>query len=528
MSDAILQIRSDYDRVPYESFPFMQSSPSHVAAVALLFGLDAPAMDTCRVLELGCAAGGNIIPLAIRHPQARFLGVDLSPVQIETGQRLVQNLGLDNIELRQADLSTLENLGVFDYIICHGVFSWVPDNVQQAILRLCGASLAPDGIAYISYNTYPGWKAKEIIRDAMILRGKGKQAQENPLGYARGMIEFLQQVAPANSLLARIMQEHGPTISTGQEYYLWHEYLESFNRPSYFLDFLKQAGQHGLGYLGESAVATMFASNYGNQVERQLISECGDSQTQLEQYLDFISNRTFRQTLLVRAERAAGIRYALDGDRLKRLHVAARLPPLQTGEGLEGAPVAYGTEQAFLHLQDPAMKAAMEALNQHWPATLSFAQLTDAVRERLAARAPQGPAIEAQVLDLLEKLVIRGMCRISAAPIHSLAAGPDGLAGVPPLWRCYAETTREAGTAYVVNAWHEPVVLDPVEQALIGKLDGQASLPALTEHLLAQVRAGHIQFKIGDTLVTDDTDIRACAAEHAQRVLTRIPARLFL
>jgi len=146
----------DYDRLPYPSMPFAHTQPAHLAAVAALFGLSAADAGTARVLELGCAAGGNIIPLAARFPQASFVGIDLSPKQIESGRRRVAALGLSNIGLEQADLASLDMAGRhFDFVICNGVFSWVPVATQAAILRICERVLAPDGVATISYNVFP-------------------------------------------------------------------------------------------------------------------------------------------------------------------------------------------------------------------------------------------------------------------------------------------------------------------------------------------------------------------------------------
>ena len=149
MSDALTStITSYYDSVPYDSHPFPQSSIEHLEALAWLFGLEAPALARARVLELGCASGGNLIPMGARHPQAKLLGVDLSPVQIQQGQRMLAQTRVTNVELRTLSITDIdESLGEFDYIICHGVYSWVPEAVQEAILRVCSRHLAAGGVA---------------------------------------------------------------------------------------------------------------------------------------------------------------------------------------------------------------------------------------------------------------------------------------------------------------------------------------------------------------------------------------------
>ena len=132
--------------------------------MASLYGLASPGLENARVLEMGCAAGGNLLPFALNHPNAQVVGIDLSPQQIEAGQRVAEAAGARNLDLRAMSLTDITaEFGEFDYIICHGVFSWVPPDVRDAILRICRTNLAPEGIAYISYNIYPGWKASDVI-----------------------------------------------------------------------------------------------------------------------------------------------------------------------------------------------------------------------------------------------------------------------------------------------------------------------------------------------------------------------------
>src|SRR5574339_994634 len=121
-----------YDEIPYDSTPFADTHPAHLCVLGRMFGLNAPAPETARILELGCATGGNIIPLAYYLPNTRITGIELSTGQVAVAQDLIKGLGLSNIEVRQGDIMALGNeLGQFDYIIAHGVYSWVPAAVRQ-------------------------------------------------------------------------------------------------------------------------------------------------------------------------------------------------------------------------------------------------------------------------------------------------------------------------------------------------------------------------------------------------------------
>ena len=116
-----------------------------------MFGLNPPPIKTARVLELGCASGGNIAPMAESFPNAEFIGVDQSSRQIDEGLRFARAAGLTNLSLRHASIADVdESYGAFDYIVCHGVFSWVPTAVREKILEVCSRHLTRDGIAYVS------------------------------------------------------------------------------------------------------------------------------------------------------------------------------------------------------------------------------------------------------------------------------------------------------------------------------------------------------------------------------------------
>src|SRR5205085_5907592 len=162
-------VRETYERVPYPSGAQHHTHPDHVAALAILTGLDPAPPQRARVLELGCADGSNLIPMAAELADSRFVGIDLSPRQIENGRAMAGEMALENLELRAMSILDADvSLGQFDYIICHGVFSWVTTDVQEKILEICRANLAPNGVAYVSYNTYPGWRLREAARDMVV------------------------------------------------------------------------------------------------------------------------------------------------------------------------------------------------------------------------------------------------------------------------------------------------------------------------------------------------------------------------
>ena len=143
-------------------------------AKAKIYGLDPVAPNKARVLELGASCGGNIIPQAMYYPTATFTGIDLSGVQVEHGKEIIESIGLTNVTLLEKNIMDVDkSFGTFDYIIVHGIWSWVPDMVKDKILDICSENLSSRGIAYVSlqYCT-PGWKAVwNNCDDIIVVRG---------------------------------------------------------------------------------------------------------------------------------------------------------------------------------------------------------------------------------------------------------------------------------------------------------------------------------------------------------------------
>src|SRR3954470_6442485 len=143
-----------YDSVPYPGNVQPTTHPDRLAVGASLCGMRPPDVERCRVLELGCGDGANLIPIAHTLPGCTAVGIDLAMSAVEHARATAQALSLTNVSFHQADVLALpDDLGgPFDYIIAHGLYSWVPAAVRDALLVACGRLLAPDGVAYVSYN----------------------------------------------------------------------------------------------------------------------------------------------------------------------------------------------------------------------------------------------------------------------------------------------------------------------------------------------------------------------------------------
>ncbi|HEY9419994.1 MAG TPA: class I SAM-dependent methyltransferase, partial [Thermoanaerobaculia bacterium] len=365
MSDAT--VRDSYERVPYTSGSIPSSHPDNLAVRALLFGLEPPDLQHVRVLELGCADGGNLVPMASELPEGRFLGLDLSPRQIATGKERLKALGIGNVELRAMSILDVDaSLGEFDYILVHGVFSWVTPEIQDAILRICRENLAPRGVAYVSYNTFPGWHQRQMVREMMLYHTRGIEDLYEQSERSLGLLGFLAEAsAKGDELHGRFLQARFEHLSGYRDRpsYLIHEYLEESNNPLYFHRFMEMAGRHGLQYIADAENDLGEIDLLPPAVAERLRSLARD-RIELEQHFDFIANRTFRRSLLCR-EGLPLEELAMVPERMRRFHAASPVrPDTESPDVRSLAGVTFRSEKdRTFTVSHPPTKALLVALS---------------------------------------------------------------------------------------------------------------------------------------------------------------------
>jgi len=504
-------IAQSYDAVPYESRPFPQTHPARSAALARLFGLTPPAIERARILELGCAAGGNIIPMAASFPNATFVGIDLSPSQVEDGTARIQQLGLTNINLRHQSITDLSQAdGAFDYIISHGVYSWVPADVRRAILRIAHENLSPDGVAYISYNVHPGWRLRGVLREAMLFHiGSATDCAER-LAKARAFLNQLAEITDGATAYGQLLRQEAKAIAGQEDYYIAHEYLEHTNDPCYVGDFLADASSAGLAYLTEANFNVTIAETFGTDKGRQLRDLSGNNLERMEQYIDFLTGRTFRQSLLVHAAKHGTIMRTLTPDRLDGLHIQSNLTLIPPADAVTNPQPFIFRDPAARTLTTPCpyVCASLEALGRAYPRTASI--------DGLIGNAPDDIA-RATIRDALFKLVIAGMADLTtvpASPQMSLNDCPNAL----PLARADAA----AGRSWTTNPRHEAIPLDIVQCAVLPLLDGTHDTDALVAALRAKVAEGQIIFQKSGISLASEHEIADAAREHLAAALSKL------
>ncbi len=495
-------IASQYDELPYNSLPFPKTHPLRLAAIARLFGLEAPPMAEARVLELGCAAGGNIIPMAARFPGARFLGVDLGRKQVAEAQRRIAGLGLTNIEVRCESLTELgDDIGEFDYILSHGVYSWVPKPVQEALLRATGKHLAPTGIGYVSYNVAPGWHIYKPLRDAFRLMIPEHYGPAVRVEMARELLVMMQQQSPDRGPYGDMLRGSPARFANLPSDYIFHEYMEDSNDPVTIRDFIDDAEKAGLVYLADSDLSYLLPENFGPDFARQIRERTSGDLVTIEQMVDVMTGRTFRSTLLVPKPQLANISRGLSPRRIEGLH-------FQAGYGMkldrDGAKVTLSDSAGrTMSSAEPAVGPAVERLLARMPGTISFAECVAGFSEK-----DQG-----LVADAFYKMVIAGILDILAEPIVA------GKPGNRPKAFAIARADAAEGKDNTVNIRHDGVSLDPLAKTLLPAMDGATGRKELEKLLVDAAVAGRIKLGKDGKLAADARTLRQAAEDILPRAL---------
>ena len=450
-----------YDSIQYGSEPFRVSHPDNLAAVATLAGLEPPATTPCRVLELGCASGGNLIPLAYSLPSATLLGVDLSTEQVAAGQEQIEALDLANVELRACSLSDLpKDAGSFDYIIAHGLFSWIPPEVQVDLMELFRRHLAPDGLAYVSYNTNPGWRLRTMVRDMMLFHVGQLDQPEDRIQQGRALVQFLAAAAPRpDEPYARTVKAEAQLLAESPDYYLFHEHLEDENRPLYFHEFIGILGAHALEWVGEAKPTDLKPGELAPDAERAL-DRIAPAPLLREQYLDFLRGRAFRRSVLSHADRPRDERQP--HERAAKLHVSANLVTQEPIVIAGDAPGHFaGPGEARLQTTEPWLKAALLTLSEEFPRALPFPELEQRASDACGSTVPSEHLFAALHSGWLDGVI--GFHSSPPPTTRHLTERPMA----SPLVRLQA-----SGGTRVTNLLHTLVELGSREQSLLSLLDG--------------------------------------------------------
>jgi SAM-dependent methyltransferase len=497
-----------YERFEYPGFAYPQTHPARIEAIARLFALWPKGAAESRVLELGCGDGGNLLSLAQALPNAQLTGIDAAGGAIERGREMARKAGLQNVDLKEMDLEELPEGETpegweegFDYVVSHGVYSWIPPRARVALLAGVRRYLAKDGVAYVSYNAYPGSYLRDMARDILGYHVRGIEDPQERLDAARELMETIVAIE-VPSPYAQVLREHMERMLRYSTALLFHDDLAEVATPFYFHEFTEHAAQHRLRFLAEAELSESQMRGVPESAER-LMAALPDDVVVREQYLDFFKNRMFRQTLICHEE--AQIDREIDDRRIEGLWISSSARRVeeteeegagetaedQTGEAPGKATFATG-EGFSMTTSEPAVQGAMRALEEAWPKALDFEATAARAVEAAGPEAP-GERVEERLRGVLLQAYLARIVQLEGckAPVGKR---PEER----PKMNALARAQRAAGRTTVSSLLHANVRLEgETEEKLPELLDGsrdREELARATERPEAEIKAALERF----------------------------------
>lgn len=455
-------VASEYDRVFYAGNAFYYTHPNRLATFGSLLGMQPAPVADCRVLELGCGAGANLIPMAYQWPHSRFVGIDLSAAAIAQAETNVAALGLTNVELRQLDIMEIgPDFGQFDFIIAHGVYSWVPPAVRRHMMTVFKQNLAPQGIVYVSYNALPISFMRDLARSMVMFHVRGIEDAQERIRQSRVMMNFLAQASDPTTVYGAVVRDQHFRIQGMSDEVLYHDDLNPFSTPFYLYQVDHEARAAGLQYLGEATQLHTDTQKYPAHVREVIERIPADDVVTREQYQDFIDGNGFRRTLLCHAEVA--LRRDIDPLSIRNYRlIGVETPDAPKGTDKE----APKTAKPQFESQHAGVNAALHHLHAHWPQAFSFAELDGGTND-----------------DMLARELYRAFC---SGDIDLQLHAPPGTATLSqrPLASLLARRQAAAGASSVTSMHHRQVNLqDPTARQLLILLDGTRTLDDVARDL---------------------------------------------
>jgi len=435
-----------YDEVQYPSSLYRTTHPEHLAAIARLHGLDAADPRRARVLEIAGGDGFNVLAMAAALPDAQFVNIDLAPSAVARGQALAAASGLTNARIEVADVvEAAESFaGEYDYVIAHGLYAWVPPAVQQATMRLIDRVLAPEGIAYVSYNALPGCHLRMAIRDMLLVELDGIADTDDRLRHAALILDDYATPREGDSLSQAALRKTARLMSQKDLHTLFHDELGDVYDPKLLQQVVSEAAQHNLAYLTEAQPGGLFHGLPGRAIDDALL-------VREAQLADFRDLCFFHQSLFVRPGRKP-VRV------VEPALLCSLLAGVPSGLRRTGASVFTVGEGEF-EIDDAVLANFLETLIRSAPARLPLTAFEESV-----------PHCEA-----ILQLVNRGIIELHSLPYPGALVPSDH-----PTANCLLRTLIERGETRLSTLDHRSIdIHDKGPRQFLSLLDGTRDRNAL-------------------------------------------------
>jgi SAM-dependent methyltransferase len=298
--------------VPYAANYSQAMSPGWMTQATIAAGQIPRAIDqSFRYLDLGCGYATTLLPLAASNPQGEFVGVDFMPEHVAFAERVIQRTQLTNATVMEASFQDIianpARLGdPFDFIVMHGVYTWVSPETRAAILQLINTHLKPGGIVYVGYNAHPGWTRSQPLQH--LIYTIAQQQPGSSIEKMKAAVRFLAQMKAVDAPILKNM-ELPPSLKEAMEdpdrllpwaaSYLAHEYLNEHWNPIFFSNLCADMASAKLSHVGACRMMDHVESSGWNDAQQNIIAQFSNP-VLAESVKDMLMPSGFRRDLFAR------------------------------------------------------------------------------------------------------------------------------------------------------------------------------------------------------------------------------------
>ena len=289
--------------VAYTSAFYRETTPAWLAMSALLLGHRAPDLaKPFTYADLGCGNGMSALNVAATCPHADVYAFDFNPAHIEFGRDLAARAGITNIQFREASFAQIaalpaDALPAFDFIVSHGVLSWISPDNRTNLTGIVGQRLRPGGLAYLSYNVTTGWGPMVPLRALMrMLAQASPERTDLTVPGIWAMLDRLKAGGAAFFAANPTLEARLDTLRKQDPRYLAHELLNQDWHPVMFADVADAMAGAKCTYIGSATLAENIDAVGVPAGMLPLLAEAKDLRLR-ETLRDFGAGQPFRRDL---------------------------------------------------------------------------------------------------------------------------------------------------------------------------------------------------------------------------------------
>lgn len=502
-----------YNGLNYSSYPYHHSHPDRLFTLAKFFGASPAEPGTANILEIGCASGGNIIPIALKYPQSKLLGIDASLSQIIAAQKAASEIGLMNATFENKLLGDLQNSrDQFDYIIVHNMISWINEQTRNEIFDLCKKLLKPNGIAFVSYNVHAGHSTANLLREMVLYNSHRLESIPEKLEQAKAFLAFtINALEESENPLHQMIYVEARALFENDN--MLCDYIIGDHKVFGFHEFFEELDKRELQYLSDTHLPAMYVGNApANILEAvQQLTDIVD----VEEYLDFFTQKAFKSSIICHKD--AKIKRDVSEANLSSFYISSNILleiPSKDITNFDDITQALSffikpNGGGGIQTNSSIMKTVLYTIADNAAINpISIAQIIDIASEKL-------PSVTKEEIQKTFNQEVIGLIFTGYIDITSyMTTAATLISDKPKIYHLARYQALQGDDTWVTNLKGQIVFIGLFEKYAFRYMDGEYGLDAIEEFIFNHAQQEDLSFsKDGQTLTNKD-EIRQEIKDH--------------